>query len=418
MAILSLNLMIFLALSFTSISHSTLDPTLTATSTSPPTTQPPQDLMDHTIFSLTSQLAPILSHLGFNELATATPSLSNDTTTASAPYTIFASFDTSIHTCISCSIPSLLREHMVPGLFTIDYLRKLAFGTKIETLSPGRCVTVTFNAYDQKNFTIQKIFVGREEITHPDLFNNGLIIIHGLQGNISQLSPSSCDVERMTSLSFPFPHDRGQNDHLPRQQNVALMRFMLRDSILRLRNNGFSVLSLAMKIKYAELVSLSNLTIFALDDVSIFSGSFSYISNVRFHIVPNQLLTIEDMERLPVGTTLTTLDREQSLVITTAGGGIMKNKMRINYVRIKVADMIRNLNVIVHSIYLPFPHIHPAAAVSDATLGVGHQTSTVATIDGSCEALDKQGGCGLSQVNHVRTQVKPHVQGNEDHLGL
>ncbi|XWS41526.1 hypothetical protein CRYUN_Cryun17cG0089200 [Craigia yunnanensis] len=435
MAIVSLNLMIFLALSFLSISHSTLDPALTSTTTttaatSPPPSplftispmpQPPQDLPDHTIFSHTSFLAPILSHLGFNELATAAPSLFSESTIATAwsgPYTIFAPSDASVRTCISCSTHSLLREHMAPGLFATDYLRKLTFGTKIETLSPGRCITVTSTANNQKNSTIQKIFIGGVEITHPDLFNNGLIIIHGLQGYISPLSPFSCDVERMTSLSFPFHYDHSQNNQLPHQQNIALMRFMLRDAILRLRNNGFSVLSVAMKIKYAELVSLNNVTIFALDDVSIFSGSYSYINNVRFHIVPNQFLTIADLERLPVGTTLTTLDRGQCLVVTTAGGEIMNNQMRINYVRIKVADVTRNLNVIVHSIYLPFPHVNLTAAVNDATLGGGHQTSTVAGIDGACEALDEQGGCGLRQVNHVTTQVNPHMLGIEDHHGL
>ncbi|XVF15134.1 hypothetical protein REPUB_Repub09cG0123200 [Reevesia pubescens] len=439
----SVNLMIFfLALSF----HSTLTSSATTATPSPPfftfspAPQPPQDhFSDNAIFSHISLLAPILSHLGFNELATAAPSLSSDSTSATAwsgPYTIFAPSDSSVRTCVSCSSTSLLREHMVPGLFTVDYLRKLTFGTKIETLSPGRCITVTSTSYNHKNFTIHKIFIGGVEITHPDLFNNGMIIIHGLQGYISPLSPFSCDVERMTSLSFPLNYDRSQsnNQQIPSQQNnVALMRFMLRDAILRLRNNGFSVLSLAMKIKYAELVPLNNVTIFALDDVSIFSGSYAYVNNVRFHIVPNQFLTIEDLERLPVGATLRTLDRSgQSLVVTTTGdrGG---NMMRINYVRIKVGEVIRNLNVIVHSIYLPFPHvIHPMAAVSDPILGGGggddHQSTTstvpvpVPEIDGDCEPLDyDEGGCGLRQVNHVPTvtdEVKPHVPEIEDHHGL
>ncbi|XWS44882.1 hypothetical protein CRYUN_Cryun15aG0087500 [Craigia yunnanensis] len=429
MAFISLNLMIFLALSFLSISHSTLDPTLTSAAATPPsplftishTPQPPQDLPDHAIFSHTSLLAPILSHLGFNELATAAPSLSSDSTTVTAwsgPYTIFAPSDNSVHTCISCSTASLLREHMVPGLFTTDYLRKLTFGTKIETLSPGRCITVTSAANNHKNFTIHKIFIGGVEITHPDLFNNGLIIIHGLQGYISPLSPFSCDVERITSLSFPFHYDRSHNNQLPQQLNVASLKIMLRDAILRLRNNGFSILSLAMKIKYSELVPLNNVTIFALDDVSIFSGSYSYINNVRYHIVPNQFLTISYLERLPMGTTLTTLDRDQSLVVTTAGGGILKNQMRINYVGIKVADVIRSLNVIVHSIYLPFPHVHPTAVVSGAILGGGDQMLKVEGIDGACKALNEQCGCGLSQVNHATTQVKPPMPEIEDHHGL
>ncbi|XVF61683.1 hypothetical protein PTKIN_Ptkin08bG0150500 [Pterospermum kingtungense] len=444
---------VFLSLLSISVSHSTLNPTITSTSTttaatfrtpppSPPppphyTTsppqqpphftfsppQPPQDFpIDHAVISRTSLLAPLLSHLGFNELATAAPSLATDSTIVnpwSGPYTIFAPSDASVRTCISCSTLSILREHMVPGLLTTDYLRKLTFGTKIETLSPGRCITVTSTVNSHKNFTVHKIFIGGVEITHPDLFNNGLIIVHGLQGYISPLSPFSCDVERMTSLSFPFHDHSLPNQQLPQPQNVSLMRFMLRDAMLQLKNNGFAVLSIAMRIKYPELVPFSNVTIFALDDMSIFSGSYSYVNNVRFHIVPEQYLTIADLERLPVGTTLATLDRGQSLVVTTSGGGIVKNQMRINYVRIKAADVIKNLNVIVHSIYFPFPRLNPTAAVSDAFFGGGHQMSTLAGTDMAFEAVDDQGGCKLSPVNHVTAPVKQHnVPEIEDHHGL
>jgi hypothetical protein len=137
------------------------------------------------------------------------------------------------------------------------------------------------------------------------------------------------------------------------------MRLMLRDAMLRLCNNGFSIPAPPMKVKYAELVTLNNMTVFAVDDLSIFSGSHSYISNVRFHIVPNHFLWIADLEKLPVGTVLPTLERGQPLLITTsgAGGGLTSAPMRINYVRIKVPDVIRNVKIVVHSVYLPFPHI-------------------------------------------------------------
>ena len=113
-----------------------------------------------------------------------------------------------------------------------------------------------------------------------------------------------------------------------------------------------------------------------------------------------------------------TLDREQSLEVMMAARRNMRNQMRINYLGIKVADVIRNLNVIVHSIYLPFPHVHPTAAVSEAILGGGHQTLMVKGIDGACKPLDEQCGCGLSQVNHATAQVKPPMPEIEDHHGL
>ncbi|KAL5818239.1 hypothetical protein ACOSQ3_022135 [Xanthoceras sorbifolium] len=377
-----------------------------------------QDLLENSFFSHTALLAPILSHLGFNELSTAAPSLSSDTTSGwSGPSTLFAPSDSSLRTCFSCSTPSLLREHLVPGLFTIDYLRKLAFGTKIETLSPGRCITVT--SARNHNGTISKVFIGGVEITHPDLFNNGLVVIHGIQGYISPLSPLSCDVERMTSLSFPFQPDR---THVQIQNQPAIMRLMIRDAMLRLRNNGFSILSLAMKVKYPELISLDNMTIFALDDVSIFSGSYTYISNVRFHIVPNHYLTVGELQKFPVGTTLPTLERGESLVVTTAGGGPLTAPMRINYVRVKVPDVMRNLKIVVHNVYLPFPHIHPATAAYDGVLG---STSTGAesgdqTVEGACSVMEEQGqgGCADVQVEPINSRVSRPTVAIEDHHGL
>ncbi|KAF2284086.1 hypothetical protein GH714_018893 [Hevea brasiliensis] len=185
----------------------------------------------------------------------AAPSLSSDSSTNpwSGPSTIFAPSDSSLHTCLSCSIPNILREHIIPGLYTIDYLRKLAFGTKIETLSPGRCLTVTSTSIENAtaSATVEKVFIGGVEITHPDLFNN----------------------------------DRSSRQiHNQPLAQPAILRLMLRDAMLRLRNNGFSILSLAMRVKYAELASLNNMTVFALDDASIFSGSHSYISSVSVYL--------------------------------------------------------------------------------------------------------------------------------------
>ena len=191
--------------------------------------------------------------------------------------------------------------------------------------------------------------------------------------------------------------------------------------MLRLRNNGFSILALAMKVKYAELVTLNNMTVFAVDDLSIFSGSHAYISNVRFHIVPNHYLSIADLEKLPVGTALPTLERGQSLLITTSGGGETLAPMRINYVRVRVSDVIRNVKIVVHSVYLPFPHINPVAAAYDSILGGSEGAENIPdsaeqTTQGTCSAVDGRGSCVVPPMPD-QVQVKPMVE-IEDHHGL
>lgn len=51
------------------------------------------------------------------------------------------------------------------------------------------------------------------------------------------------------------------------------MRLMLNEAMLRLSGAGYGVVALALRVKYHELVPLQSMTVFALDDVSIFSGN-------------------------------------------------------------------------------------------------------------------------------------------------
>jgi hypothetical protein len=106
--------------------------------------------------------------------------------------------------------------------------------------------------------------------------------------------------------------------------------------------------------------------------------------------VPNHFLSIADLEKLPVGTAPPTLERGKPLLITTsgAGGGLTSAPMRMNYVRIKVPDVIRNVKIVVHSVYLPFPHINPVAAAYDSILGGSEVSGGDQTMEGTCAALD------------------------------
>ncbi|KAI8538630.1 hypothetical protein RHMOL_Rhmol09G0119200 [Rhododendron molle] len=176
---------------------------------------------------------PVLSSLGFRNFAAAPPSLSNSTVWR-GPVTVFAPSDSSLLTRgPSYSLPLLLQEHSIPGLFSLRYLLSLPFATKIETLAPDRCLTVTSSPPNAS-----KVFVGGIEITHPDLFDDRLVVVHGLQGFVSHLSPFSCNIEQTTSLSFPPPP--------PPQDTSFVMRLMLKDAMLRLRLSGYSIVAIAL----------------------------------------------------------------------------------------------------------------------------------------------------------------------------
>ncbi|KAL6994097.1 hypothetical protein U1Q18_012202 [Sarracenia purpurea var. burkii] len=56
---------------------------------------------------------------------------------------------------------------------------------------------------------------------------------------------------------------------------------MLEDVMLRLRISGFSVLALALRVKHSELSDLRAMTVFALDDASIFDVGHSFVSDLN-----------------------------------------------------------------------------------------------------------------------------------------
>ncbi|KAL3651735.1 hypothetical protein CASFOL_004737 [Castilleja foliolosa] len=330
-----------------------VSPSPTITFQPPPThTYPP------TLF------ATILSTLGFQELSTATVSANLSATT---PLTIFAPSDVSLLTCPSCSLPLLIQELSIPGLYPLQFLQTLTFDTKIETLAPNRCLTITNN--DKGN----KVFVNGVQISSPDIFNNGLVVIHGLQGFVSHLSPLSCNVERMTSLSFPSPALAAATSTVP--PSLFIMRLMLKDAIIRLRATGYNLVSLALRVKYLELSDLRSMTIFALDDMAIFSsGGNAYLSNFRYHVVPNKRLTAAELVRLPATTSLPTLDAGNNLVVTNAGGGGPLAPMRINYVKLTTIDLLHNSRIVIHGVSSPFPHMHNHQALVESSAEIQRST--------------------------------------------
>ncbi|XP_051118746.1 fasciclin-like arabinogalactan protein 21 [Andrographis paniculata] len=293
-------------------------------------------------------LSSILSRLGFHGLAAAAADANLST---AVQITIFAPTDSSLLTCPTCSRPVLLQEHSLPGIYPLHFLRTLAFGTKIESFAHNRCLTVT-TSNAPAAAAARKVFINGIQITKPDLFNNGRLVVHAVQGFVSHLSPHSCNIELMTSLSFsPRP---------PPTAAFSVRRLMLKDAMTRLRISGYSIVALVMRVKYSDLADLDCLTLFAVDDESIFldgAGGRAYLSDMGFHIVPNKLLKSTDLIALRKFTLLPTLNPGRNLVITTAGAGGPVSPLRINYVKVNRFDIVHNSRIIVHGMSRPFHDI-------------------------------------------------------------
>ncbi|KAI3794326.1 hypothetical protein L1987_36955 [Smallanthus sonchifolius] len=284
-------------------------------------------------------LSTLLNTLGFHDISAAAAAASfksNVTTT-----TIFSPTDVSLRSCPYCFPPLLFLEHSVPGLYPLRLLNTLAFGTKVQTLASTSttrlCLTLTKSTHPNST-----LFVGGVEITRPDLFNDGNLIIHGIQGYLAHLSPFSCQIERMTSLSF-----------LP----ATITPELLKEALYHLRIRDYTVLALLIQQNLHLFLRLNSMTIFAVNDAGVFGDGHTFVSNFRFHVVPNQRLTALELISLPVGSELPTMVAGERLVITVAGGGGPLSPMRINNVRITSTNIVCNEGIAVHSIAAPLRRV-------------------------------------------------------------
>ncbi|XP_071695213.1 fasciclin-like arabinogalactan protein 21 [Rutidosis leptorrhynchoides] len=136
------------------------------------------------------------------------------------------------------------------------------------------------------------------------------------------------------------------------------MRGSLTDAVYRLRSNSdYTVLALLIQENLDMLSEQYSMTIFAVDDANLFGDGNTFVTNLRFHMVPNRRLIAVDLLNLPVDSELPTMVDGQRLVVTVAGGGGLLAPMRINNVKITTTDVVVNDGIVVHGIAAPFPRV-------------------------------------------------------------
>ncbi|KAG2650610.1 hypothetical protein PVAP13_1NG462600 [Panicum virgatum] len=335
------------------------------------------------------QLAKVLASLGYNEMASAATLLADSPSVATWPgaITVFAAPDVILQAaCAGCSRRHLLLDHMALGYF--PYAELTATPTvKLPSASVGFCLDV---AAEHGPFSVHhaSLYVDGVEISHPELYDDGRYVVHGLHGILPPLTHASCiEGARHHHQVHDVHHHSRRQHHLSARSAAAsaaiaasIVRTMIRDAISRLRDSGFGFVALAMRVKFAELEKLANLTVFALDDQAIFTGGgHGYVSAVRFHIVPGHRLTHAELLRLHPGAILPTLAGEDQKLVITRGAGSDTDEVRINYMPVKEPDAVINSRVAVHGIYVPFPRLHLANLAASVALASAIQ------MNGSCD---------------------------------
>lgn len=320
------------------------------------------------------QLARVLTSLGYNEMASAAPLLADSPALSRwhGAITIFAAPDTFLHaSCPMCSRRHLLLEHIALGYFSYSELTA-APTVKIPSASVGFCLNVVS---ERGPFSIHytRLYVDGVEVSHPELYNDGRYVVHGLHGFLRPLSRTSC-------FDGSHHHLTASSAATSAATAASVVRIMIREAIARLRDGGYGFVALAMRVKFAELERFANLTVFALDDQSIFAGGgHDYVSAVRFHVVPGHRLTLADLLRLHPGTMLPTLAGEGQNLVVTRGAGSGTDDVRINYIPIKEPDVVINSRIAVHGVYVPFPRLHLANLAASVAVA-----STI-QMNGTCD---------------------------------
>ncbi|KAJ1286769.1 hypothetical protein BS78_03G377100 [Paspalum vaginatum] len=345
------------------------------------------------------QLAKVLASLGYNEMASAATLLADSPSIATWPgaVTIFAAPDVFLlASCPGCSRRDLLLDHMALGYF--PYAELTAAPTvKLPSANVGFCLDVVSQ---RGPFSVHhaSLYVDGVEVSHPELYDDGRYVVHGLHGFVPPLSHASC-----VEGSHHHQVDRRRRQHHLSARSAttsaataaSIVRIMIRDAISRLRDSGFGFVALAMRVKFAELEKLSNLTVFALDDQAIFiGGGHGYVSAVRFHIIPEHRLTRADLLRLRPGTVLPTLAGEEQKLVITQGASSATDEVRINYIPVKEPDVAINSRVAVHGIYVPFPRLHLANFAASAI-----------QMDGNCGVEGPFGDCASTAMTSATIQA-------------
>ncbi|XBJ16609.1 hypothetical protein VPH35_008199 [Triticum aestivum] len=302
------------------------------------------------------QLSRALASLGYQEMAAAAAALLVNSPPLAkwpGPMTVFAALDAFLQAfCPMCSRRDLLVDHIAMGYYPYSELTVAAM-VKIPSASVDLCIKIVL---ERGPFATghARIYADDVEVSHPDLYNDGRYVVHGLVGFLRPLT-HSC---------FHGPHHR--RSLAGRSSGGTLVR----EAIARLRRRGFGVVAIALRLQFTELQRFANLTVFALNDQAIFArGGHDYVSAVRFHIVLKHRLTHADLRRLRPGTILHTLAGEgQSLIITHGAA----EDVFVNYIPIKEADVVINSRIAVHGVQEPLPHLdgelHSGAGAAEPNL--------------------------------------------------
>ncbi|OAY35182.1 hypothetical protein MANES_12G078600v8 [Manihot esculenta] len=304
------------------------------------TTPPTRPISHH--LSLNASIA--LRRSGFNIMATLLL-ISPEIFLLSPNTTIFAIKDSAL---TNASLPPwflkhLLQYHTSPLIFSLDDLLKKPQGSCFPTLLSPKNVAVTKVGARERLVEINHVLV-----SHPDIFLEGNVAIHGVLGPFSSLS--SQDFGRVwDSIQAPIC-DANSSLVLDVSETKNLVEWTR--IVHLLSSNGFVSFAIGLNSVLDGILEdyrvLNAVTIFAPPELACVASPSPMLDKiVRLHILP-QRITYSQLAFLPDKTMLRTLLPNQEVEIT--GDLNVTKGLAVNGVEIVAPEIFSSKEVIVHGI--------------------------------------------------------------------
>ncbi|KAL6958284.1 hypothetical protein U1Q18_001411 [Sarracenia purpurea var. burkii] len=286
---------------------------------------------------------------GFNAIATLLQ-LYPQLFLSSSQSTIFAIQDPSIFNKFpaqSKPMKLLLKYHTSPFKLPMAKLSKNPQGTCFPTLLPQKHIAITKT--DPKSGSIE---INNVLISHPDLFLDKHLSIHGVLGPFSSLNLRDIDEDWEIKQPRICDAKRGEIESKNPINWTHIIRF--------LSSNGFVTFTIRLQSALDAILrdypDLNSVTIFAPLDFLFVTPSWPLLDRtVRFHVLPKRF-TYNELSSLPEKTSIKTLVPDKNLVITTSNARAYSKRVvvAINGVEVAAPDSFSSKNFAIHGISRAF----------------------------------------------------------------
>lgn len=260
--------------------------------------------------------------------------------------TIFAIEDSSLFntsTLPPLFLKHLLQYHTLPLRLPMNDLLKKPQGTCLPTLLRHKSLEISTVAKESRTVEVNHV-----RISHPDMFLEDSLVIHGVLGPFSPLKPHMDHILQSSLCQSDTNKTSEEEEEVP--VKIDWIRI-----VQLLSSNGFVPFAIGLHSVLNRIVAdqhknLTGVTILATPNLVSLSSASPLLYEVMRHHILVQRLTNKDLASMPDKASIKTLDPYQDLIITRRDVVNSSRGFMISGVEIVDPDMFSSSNFVIHGI--------------------------------------------------------------------